>query len=195
MKRDTIVIKTDKHISNEEGKTQVDVTKERISKGISISIQEQQENNPHLITPITLPYSDKEVKAEEYERKNSISNKDVFELNEDEPFLIQFPRYLPYNLQHQVEMKNQELVVDENKEQANKDFKSSFTELSKLFQMGKFQIYKSGKMKLIIGENSFDVSQGMKNMFAQELMIEKNNQAFLLGKLKKEKLLVSPELS
>jgi hypothetical protein len=163
-------------------------------------IEEDEKKDPDVITPIILPFikssglkdettinvSDSE---EDYSR-----NKDIFELKEGEPFLIQFPRLLPYNIQHQTEQKKRELEDDADNCFNHNEFQSTFDGFKEDFNMGKLRIYSSGKMKLVIGDIEFDVSQGLKNSFAQELVYEEDDKLYLLGPMKPEKLIVSPNV-
>ena len=114
----------------------------------------------------------------------------------EEPFLIKFPRILPFDIPEQVELKNKELLeenIDPGIFYENK-FKNSFLSLENLSSIGKLRVYKSGKIKLQIGENIFDVTQGLKNSFHQEVILETDNSLYMLSKLKSEKLLVAPEI-
>lgn len=49
-------------------------------------------------------------------------------------------------------------------------------------------------MKLKIGNIEFNVTQGITNSFATDLFYQTDTQGYILGKLKSEKLLVSPEV-
>lgn len=197
---------------------------------MQLNIFEEEEKNPDKITPILLPFSkNNNLTTKIIDRSSSNNtNKELFHLNENEFFMLQFPRVLPFLLPSQENQRNKEtdiyninnnssysnnnylnetetnntnnVKLKENKEQTttenNYRFKSSFEGVHGNFKIGKLKIYKSGKMKLVIGDNTFDVTQGMKNSFLQEVALEDNNNDIMynLGKVKPEKLIISPSI-
>jgi hypothetical protein len=232
------LIKTDKYISQNEVKKDKLTNPEilKLSQPLASVILDFLKQDNTIIEPITLPYSlcnkdsnklNKEVSTHTSgisnlpENKETV-NKDFFELKEEEPFMIQFPRIIPYDIQAQKDLKEKESnIMDENKRNVNSSdqqptsyfetkFVNSFCELSNLdknnedekysqntsknLKLGKIKVYKSGKIKMIIGDNTFDVTQGIKNSFAQDLLCQVDNKAYILGKLKSEKLLVAPQI-
>lgn len=181
-KKDVIIIKTDKFINVDEVKT---IEKEKIKGGLIELLEENQSISSKDILPTTLPF-EKEGKSE---KKQSISElKDVFELKENEPFLIQFPRILPF------ESKDKKGNNEKQEEKEEKPYVNPFEEVENNAKIGKLRIYKSGKMKMEIGNILFDVTQGIKNTFSQEILLEKETNAYILSKIKPEKLIVSPEI-
>ena len=59
-------------------------------------------------------------------------------------------------------------------------------------------MYKSGKVKMQIGDVLFDVIPGINTKFVQQASVitgEEYNQAYLLGNVTNKKLVVIPELN
>lgn len=185
-KKDVIIIKTDKFINVDEVKT---VEKEKSKGGIIELLEENQSMCSKDILPTTLPF-EKEGKSER--KQQSISElKDVFELKENEPFLIQFPRILPFEIK---DKDKDNKGKNENEEKEEKPYVNPFEVIENNSKIGKLKIYKSGKMKMEIGNILFDVTQGIKNTFIQEILLEKDTNAYILSRIKPEKLIVSPEI-
>lgn len=193
-KKEVVVIKTEKLITKED-KDDIEILKkkETETKDLSTIINQFSKKQDNGVYPITIPYQ-QEV---DQENKTEDSNKDLFELKEEEPFLIQFPRILPYIIQEQINNKQlettEENINDSNNYFENK-FNNSFLKLGNNAKLGKFKVYKSGKITLKLGEVEYNVTQGITNSFSQELFYEKDNQGFILGKLKSDKLLVAPKI-
>ena len=59
------------------------------------------------------------------------------------------------------------------------------------------RIYKSGKIKLQIGNTLHDVTAGINCKFNQELgvIFPKTQECFFLGKVREKKLVVTPDLN
>ncbi len=183
-KKEIIVIKADKFIQEDQGKVQ---ETEKI-KGNLLNIIEEQENKK-LIVPTTLPFiSEDKEKDYKLERKLSSEQKETFELKEDEPFILQFPRIMPFD------QNKDQVETSEEPQTEESEFVNSFNQLKNSSHIGKMRIYKSGKIKLIIGDIVYDVTQGMRNSFTQELVNENESNFYLLNKVKPEKLIVSPDI-
>ena len=124
-------------------------------------------------------------------------------LNEDNLFLFQFPRQIPINLEIQEKEKLEETLNEEPSYDANgylikPEFKNVFNELPKNTRLGKLKIFKSGKVKMQIGDTLFDVIPGTNTKFVQQAAVMTNkesNQAYILGNVTNKKLVVIPELS
>lgn len=124
-------------------------------------------------------------------------------MNEDNLFLFQFPRQIPINLEIQEKEKleetlNEEPSYDTNGYLIKPEFKNVFNELPKNTRLGKLKIFKSGKVKMQIGDTLFDVIPGTNTKFVQQAAVMTNkesNQAYILGNVTNKKLVVIPELS
>jgi DNA-directed RNA polymerase III subunit RPC4 len=173
--------------------TEENLEKLKNKKNISNIIQESSKDS-NVANPILLPFDANDPNRE---LNQEDKNKDYFELKEEEPFLIQFPRIIPFDIPEQVEAKKLELTEENINDSSNfyeKKFVNSFSLLGVDQNIGKLRIYKSGKMKLKIGNVEFNVTQGISNSFSTDLFYQSDTQGFILGKLKSEKLLVSPEV-
>ena len=170
------------------------------------AINNIKKKDPDAYIPILLPFglenknrnNKKTTKDEIY---NSNSNEEENELNEDNIFVVQFPRQIPINSENQEKIKieeneNDEPLYDDNGYLIQPEFKNVFKEIPKNSKLGKLKIYKSGKVKMEIGNVLFDVIPGNFVKFAQQISIIKSdkNQVFLLGKSNSKKLIVIPEI-
>lgn len=106
------------------------------------------------------------------------------------------------NLEQQKKFKDEELdteepVYDQNGFLIKSEFENSFKNLPKNAHLGKMRFYKSGKIKLQIGDTKYDVSAGVTSKFYQELAVisQSSNEAFLMGKIRERKLIVTPDLN
>jgi DNA-directed RNA polymerase III subunit RPC4 len=156
--------------------------------------------DPSAYLPSTVPFR----LQEDDEDPSKIVAREILNdngsLNESDLFLIQFPRLIPINSESQKKLKEEETENDEpvveNGFLVKNDYVNVLKELPKNSQMGKLKIFKSGKIKLQLGDNLFDVSAGVNCKFAQELGVisTKSQESFFLGKIREKKLIVTPEL-
>ncbi len=121
-------------------------------------------------------------------------------LNENKIFLFQFPRVIPFNLEIQEKMKNDELDTEEPTYDSNgylvkAEFKNVFKAIKSNLNIGKIKFYKSGKIKLQIGQSLFDISGGINTKFAQEVALYSSNsdEIVFLGKINDKKIVVTPD--
>ena len=149
--------------------------------------------------PTTLPF-----KLNDVDENNII--KDLINergsLNENNIFLFQFPRVIPYNLEVQEKMKNDELDNEEPTYDANgylvkAEFQNVFKTIKNNLNIGKIKFYKSGKIKLQIGQSQFDVTGGINTKFAQEIALYSGNtnEIVFLGKVNDKKVVVTPDFN
>lgn len=170
------------------------------------AINNIKKKDPDAYIPILLPFglenkNQNNKKTTKDEIYNSNSNEEENELNEDNIFVVQFPRQIPINSENQEKIKieeneNDEPLYDDNGYLIQPEFKNVFKEIPKNSKLGKLKIYKSGKVKMEIGNVLFDVIPGNFVKFAQQISIIKSdkNQVFLLGKSNSKKLIVIPEI-
>lgn len=121
-------------------------------------------------------------------------------MNENNIFLFQFPRVIPFNLEIQEKMKNDEILNDEPTYDSNgylvkPEFKNVFKSIKSNLKIGKIKFYKSGKIKLEIGNTNFDLNGGVSSKFAQEVTLYSNesNEIVFLGKLNDKKIIITPD--
>eukprot|EP01130_Rhizamoeba_saxonica_P004612 TRINITY_DN1879_c0_g1_i2.p1 TRINITY_DN1879_c0_g1~~TRINITY_DN1879_c0_g1_i2.p1 ORF type:complete len:395 (+),score=92.77 TRINITY_DN1879_c0_g1_i2:344-1528(+) len=118
---------------------------------------------------------------------------------EDDLFFIQLPSGLPSTLSCS---RSEDEGIDIDSEQPTKkkgivrnrpNFESTITKLSG--KIGKIYILKSGKVKMLIGDVVFDITQGMPCNFMQEVVgIDKDDlQFYQLGELNK-RMVVFPDI-
>ncbi len=165
-------------------------------------IKSMRTKDPSSYLPTTIPFKS----LDEDEDPSKIAAREILNengsLNESDMFLLQFPRLIPVNSEIQTKLKaeeieNEEPVYDQNGFLVKNEFENVFKEFPNYSQMGKLKIYKSGKIKLQLGNNLYDVSTGVNCKFAQELGVvsSKSSEAFFLGKIRDKKLIVTPELN
>ncbi len=158
--------------------------------------------DPTGYLPTTIPFKS----SEEEEDPSKIAAREILNengsLNESDIFLLQFPRMIPVNSEIQNKLKAEEVeteepIYDQNGFLVKNDFENVFKEFPRNSQMGKLKIFKSGKIKLQLGNNLYEVSTGVNCKFAQELGVvsTKSQEAFFLGKIRDKKLIVTPELN
>jgi hypothetical protein len=153
--------------------------------------------DPNAYLPIVLPLQNEEDKT------GSLLNDIINEqgnLNENDFFLFQFPRLLPINSEKQVLNEAEETdepTYDKYGYLIKREFENLFRTLPNNTRLGKLKFYKSGKVKLQIGDNLFNVGCGITSRFAQELAFvsKKSNEAVFLGSLKDKNIVVTPELN
>jgi len=119
---------------------------------------------------------------------------------ENEYFMVQFPKFMPLNKELQKKMKNDELdneepIYDSMGFLITKDFENIFKTIPNNNNLGKLKIYKSGKVKLQIGENLFDINTGIKTNFSQEFAVlsKQSKELFILGNIKNKNLVATHE--
>lgn len=115
-------------------------------------------------------------------------------------FLFQFPRVIPYDLEVQEKMKNEELQSEEPSYDSNgyllrPEFKNVFRSIKSNINIGKIKFYKSGKIKIEIGQTHFDLNAGISSKFAQEITLfsSQSNELVFLGKINDKKIIVTPD--
>lgn len=185
-----IVISAEKFQASVSKQDELVRAQEVVDTDLKRIIEQSGSSNPSLMMPITLPF----------QQSDTVNHtKDLFEINEEEPFLIQFPRVLPFeiasqNIAKQEEMEIEEPVYDSSGFLVKKDFENSFYSIGSNISLGKLRIYKSGKMEMQIGETKFNVNQGVENRFSEDIMLISESKAFELGKLKSKKLIATPSI-
>lgn len=149
--------------------------------------------------PTTLPF-----KLNDNDESNII--KDLVnnrgQLNENEIFLFQMPRIIPYDLEIQEKVKNEEMINEEPQFDQNgfliqSEFSNVFKSIKSNMKLGKIKFYKSGKIKMEIGNCLFDVNGGVTSKFAQEVSLysEETEEMVFLGKLNDKKVVVTPDFN
>jgi len=121
-------------------------------------------------------------------------------LNEEDFFLFQFPRILPVNSDKQIQNEledTDEPTYDNNGFLVTKEFENVFKSIANNSKLGKLKFYKSGKIKLQMGDNIFDINSGITSRFAQELSIVSphTNELVFLGNLKEKKIVITPNMN
>ena len=170
--------------------------------GILNAINNIKKKDPDSYVPILLPFGlNKEETNNKKTTKDEIYLNDN-ELNENNIFVIQFPKQIPIKSEDQEKQKmeennNDEPMYDDNGYLIQPEFKNVFKEIPKYSNLGKLKIFKSGKVKMEFGNVLFDVIPGSFIKFAQQASIIKkdNKQTFLLGKVNSKKLIVIPEIN
>lgn len=154
--------------------------------------------------PITLPFknaSDVEIDSENVARE--FINEDG-QLNHEDMFLFQLPKAIPVNLEAQIKSKKEEIenmeeepVYDSHGFLIKNDFENVLKSLPANSKLGKLKIYKSGKIKIAIGNNLFDVNPGISCKFAQELVAvsPNGNETVFMGKIKENRLILTPNIN
>ena len=158
-------------------------------------INQMKINNPNAYLPILLPFKNNDNFIDE----NTIN----LIKNENNINIFQFPRQIPFNLELQENQKFEETETeepnyDENGYLIKKEFKNVFKEIPKNQKIGKLKFYKSGKVKMVLGNNvNFNVIDGSQIKFAQEIVLidNKENNAYLLGKAQNKKLIIIPDIN
>ena len=158
-------------------------------------------NNTYL--PITLPFNEDDPNQTENDKNTAVSSMLINEsghLIENEYFMVQFPKFMPLNKELQTKLKNEELdneepVYDNMGFLITKDFENVFKSLKNNSNLGKIKVYKSGKVKMQIGDNLFDLNTGIKTSFSQEFAVlaKQSKELFILGNIKDKNLIVTHE--
>ena len=169
--------------------------------GILNAINNIKKKDPDSYVPILLPFGlNKEETNNKKTTKDEIYLNDN-ELNENNIFVIQFPKQIPIKSENQEKQKmeennNDEPMNDDNGYLIQPEFKNVFKEIPKYSNLGKLKIFKSGKVKMEFGNVLFDVIPGSFVKFAQQASVVKNDnkQTFLLGKVNSKKLIVIAEI-
>lgn len=197
----TIMISADKlkEPKKEEKNYEKKVSKEEAD--IKNAIQNLRAKDPTAYLPTTLPFkSSEDIDHNLYNSAKEILT-ETGNLNEADLFLFQLPRLIPMDLDIQQSMRKEEILNDEPEYDEHgflksPEFENVMKTIPKHSAFGKLRIYKSGKMKMQIGKNLYDVSPGINCKFAQDLAVisPDTNEAFLLGKVNEKKLIVTPEL-
>ena len=143
--------------------------------------------DPTAYTPILLPFT---TPTQQHEQP----------LLDDSIYLFQFPRQIPFNIPLQDKIKKEETITDEPQYDSNgyliqPEYQNVFKQLPNHTRLGKLTLYKSGKLKLNLGNVNFTITEGIKTKFAQELAIvnTNDNKAYILGEVVNKKLIVIPE--
>lgn len=145
--------------------------------------------DPTAYTPILLPFTTPTPQQQQSPP-----------LLDDSIYLLQFPRQIPINLPLQDKIKKEETITDEPQYDNNgyliqPEYQNIFKQLPNHTSLGKLTLYKSGKLKLTIGNVTFHITEGIKTKFAQQLAIVNttDNKAYILGEVINKKLIVIPE--
>jgi hypothetical protein len=145
--------------------------------------------DPTAYTPILLPFTTPTPQQQQSPP-----------LLDDSIYLLQFPRQIPINLPLQDKIKKEETITDEPQYDTNgyliqPEYQNIFKQLPNHTSLGKLTLYKSGKIKITIGNVTFHVTEGIKTKFAQQLSIinTTDNKAYILGEVINKKLIVIPE--
>jgi DNA-directed RNA polymerase III subunit RPC4 len=165
-------------------------------RGIINNLRNKDQNGYY---PTTLPFKLNEIEDTNI-IKDLINNKG--NLNENEIFLFQFPRIIPFNLEVQEKLKNEEILNEEPQYDQNgyliqSGFSNSFNSMKSNMKLGKIKFYKSGKIKMQIGNSLFDVNGGVTSKFAQEVSLysEETDELVFLGKINDKKVVVTPDFN
>jgi len=170
--------------------------REDIENDLQAVLLEAKKHNPNLNTPIILPFS-KNTDEDELINDNLVDYT-TGHLEENNMFLFQFPRLLPFNIESQLKAQKEEKeieepVYDNHGFLVKNDFVNSFYALNQNSKFGKLIIYKSGAMKLQIDQHLFNVHYGIQNKFAQEVALTNHDKLYFLGKLSNKKIIVTPD--
>jgi DNA-directed RNA polymerase III subunit RPC4 len=177
--------------------------KERKDEGLDMktAINKLKEKDPTMYFPTTLPFVHPEEDAEDYYTAKEIMNENG-SLKENDILFFQFPRLLPVDLDIQKKLLNDEIDPAESEYDPNgflikNEFENMFKSIPNNTKIGKLKIFKSGKVKLQIGENLYDISAGINCKFAQEYAVvsQDTHEAIFLGKAQDKKLVVTPKIS
>lgn len=177
---------------------------EKLDIKLAINQLKSQAGSNNAYLPITLPFCEDQQKIinpsdeQKYLASEFINSSNT--LNENELFLIQFPKFMPINKELQKKLKleeldNEEPVYDTTGFLIKNDFENVFKTLQNNTHLGKLKIYKSGKVKMQIGENLFDMNYGMKTNFAQEISVvsKASKEIFILGSVRDRNLVMTHE--
>jgi hypothetical protein len=149
-------------------------------------------NAMNLTHPVTLPFLKSDVKEEmQVERDTAIKP-----YTENEILFFQFPSIMPFSSPEMTSKKPQPTKEDKpGMMRYDNDFVNSLQYI-KESKIGKLYVLKSGKMKLRIGDNFFDVDQGLSCSFLQELHYVNLNskEMFNLGEIDK-RIVITPDLN
>ncbi|KAI3748967.1 hypothetical protein L6452_12444 [Arctium lappa] len=151
--------------------------------------------NPELLNA-------QEFGQEEYDENNINSAIELGLLENSEEkqlILFQFPPKLPLNKQtHRAPNSSQGTEKVESSSSLKEDASNKCSDLKELPDgfMGKMLVYKSGAIKLKLGDTTFDVSSGTPRECAQDVafMNTKSKDCCVLGSVEKQAL-ITPELS
>lgn len=93
------------------------------------------------------------------------------------------------------ELDNEEPTYDSNGYLVKPEFQNVFKHIKSNMKFGKIKFYKSGKIKLQIGNTLFDITGGINTKFAQEIMLYSNqsDEIVFLGKVNDKKVIVTPD--
>ena len=181
-----------------EKKTEVKEKKHRESSDLKEALNLIKSSDSSSYLPIVLPFKN----YEDSDNLNIIHDilNDQGVLNEEDFFLFQFPRILPINsdkqLQNELEDAD-EPIYDNNGYLVTKEYENVFKSIPGNNKLGKLKFYKSGKIKLQMGDNYFDINSGITSRFAQELSVlsKDKNELIFLGNIKDKKIVVTPNMN
>ena len=125
------------------------------------------------------------------------SMKKMIEENKDELFLLQFPKEVGVKKSDF----NKRITEEKMKEESNlinfeiEDYVNDFSGL-KAGRIGKLLFYKSGKVKMKIGDILMDVSQGINPTFHEEITCidNENNSISFINQINK-RVIVTPNIT
>ena len=123
--------------------------------------------------PVTIPFKDDDRIAEEsVQNDTGIINEAVTKCEINDFFLFQFPRIIPIrsSIEKAVvenEQMKEEPTYDNHGFLVKPDFENHFKDFPKNSKIGKLKVYKSGKVKIQLGEVMFNLDVGVNTNFAQ----------------------------
>jgi len=149
----------------------------------------------NLNHPITLPFltAKSEASPEDDMMMYNEERKQYFK--ENELLFFQFPSIMPYSNEAAEIKKEEKPKEGDSGHMAYDNGFSNTLQHIKEGKIGKMYVLKSGKVKLQIGDNMFEVAQGMPCSFLQELhyLNSTSKEIFNLGEIDK-RIVVTPDL-
>jgi DNA-directed RNA polymerase III subunit RPC4 len=148
----------------------------------------------NLSHPVTLPFLTAKAEPIPDDDMTGFSEDKKQHFKENELLFFQFPSIMPY-LNEAVEKRNEKPKEgDAGHMKYDNGFANTLQHI-KEGKIGKMYVLKSGKVKLQIGDNMFEVAQGMPCSFLQELHYLNLNskEIFNLGEIDK-RIVVTPDL-
>lgn len=186
----------------EPKETDKDKNKIRDDYELTHVINDLKVKDPNSYTPITIPFQTNVTEENQNVAGEFLNSANELKEDDDDIYVFQFPRIIPVPLDTQTVAKKEEIsteepVIDSNGFLVKNEFQNVFKELPRNSKIGKLKIYKSGKVKMQIGDVLFDVDSGVNCNFVQELAVvtgDEISEVAFLGKLRENKLIVTPEL-
>jgi hypothetical protein len=181
-----------------EKKPEIKEKKLRESSDLKEALIQIKQNDPNAYIPTVLPFKN----TDDSEHHSVIHDilTEQGNLKEEDFFLFQFPRILPIDCDKQIQNEMEdtdEPTYDNNGFLIQKEFENVLKTLPKNSKLGKLKFYKSGKIKLQIGDNLFDMGLGITSRFAQELAVvsPQTGELVFLGNVKEKKIVITPDMN